>query len=500
MDMNAALSLPMALPAAVPQAKQDSAGKEPETPVMKEYFTDIDGNQVISYEVTPDGQVKEGTGDSASSPSPYGMMGTIGSVGNFMLNNRLTRGVKQFIAPDNMPGSVSEDYARVRSWNFLQSVAWNAANYASGAAMAIALGLNPIWGGAAMATYNLIKDKLSLFIGFASTTAVPAIDRNPRPWMIAGEVLDQAGILTESATALTAGIPGALLPIGLAGCVLRTISGNVKGPSMANIEPRQARTGNLTDVQKKNSNQNVIANLVGSAASLYAIHFLGTAGLGAMAPAIVAGLAGAVAIGSAIGMVKSMDFHPVNEKALRRIIESIESDTKIVGPDRSIWNAITSLGHRDTIVLGDRKLKPTPDNIAHIKELKNLYRGRNYLLDVQDGKITVYLNKGCTAEDRMLATMQGIYAERLREGMPYRKVLEEEGASGADRWLMKESLMKTPSDPTPMLRDLKKAGWSVDVLKSHDEGKRATWGGGPDESGLQYELELSEPPPKPGTR
>jgi len=159
------------------------------------------------------------------------------------------------------------------------------------------------------------------------------------------------------------------------------------------------------------------------------------------------------------------------------------------------------MAHPDTIVVGDRELVPTTENIAHLRELRSLYKGRNYMLDVQEGKPVIYLRKGCTAEDRLLATMQGIYLERLRESEAYRDLLAGKGAREADTWLLEESLRKTPLSPGPLLQEMKKAGWSVDILKSCDGGVRATWGGGPGEESLQYELPIPEPPvrhPAPG--
>jgi hypothetical protein len=469
----------------------DDASPPPET---KEYYTDEDGSEVITYEATPDGKVEShDSSDAHTSPSD-GMIGEFGKIGHFFSTNKYIRKIKQFLVPDNMPNSVSADYKATRTWNFFQSTGWNMANYASGAALAIALGLNPIWGGAAMATFNLIKDKLGLFTGFASTLAVPAIDRNPRPWMIAGEVLDHAGMIVESATSLTAAIPGALLPLGLTGCLLRTISGSVKGPSMANIEPRQAMAGNLGEIQKKNSNQNVISNIIGSLAGVYAIKGLMAMGVGALSPAIVAGVGAALAIGSVVGMVKSMDFHPVNEKALRRVIDGMEKDKKIVGPDPSLWNALKTLRQPDTIVMGDKKLQPSPENIGRIRELKKLYAGRNYLLDVKEGKTSIYLNKRCTIEDRLTATIQGIYVDRLKNTDDYGKLLADKGADTADHWLIKGSLEKTPSEVKPLLKAMERAGWSTDLLRSCDSGKRSTWSGIPEDEELQYELALPVPP------
>ncbi len=493
MDMKSTLPItpaPFLLNGCPPDVSRP-AGSESGLPPLKEYFTDEDGDQVITYEVTPDGQVKEH--DSSMENSSDGVMGEFGKLGQFLSNNRAVRGAKQFLVPNNMPGSVSADYTSTRTWTFLQSIAWNAANYAAGAAIAIALGVNPIWGGAAMATFNMIKDKLSQFIGFASTLAVPMIDRNPRPWIMAGEAIDHAGILVESATALAAGVPGALLPIGLAGCVLRTVSGSVKGPSMANIEPRQARAGNLGEVQKKNSNQNVISNLIGSMAGLYAIKSLMSMGFGALSPVIVAAAGAAIAIGSVVGLVKNLDLHPVNEKALRRVIEGLEKDQKVAGPDPSLWRSLKSIREPDSIVMGDKKLQPRPENLAHIKDLKNLYAGRNYMLDVADGKTSIFMQKGCNAEDCLTATVQAIYADYMATGEEYGKIVAKEGQDKADHWLLKSSLEKTPVDLKPLLGEMQKAGWSTDLLRPHDEGKRSTWSGIPQDEVLQYELAFEEP-------
>jgi hypothetical protein len=78
-----------------------------------EYFSSIRGNHVTTYEVTPDGQVTRQPDTAARSPRADGMEETLGSVGDFITNNMVTRRIRQFIVPDNMPASVSDDYTSV---------------------------------------------------------------------------------------------------------------------------------------------------------------------------------------------------------------------------------------------------------------------------------------------------------------------------------------------------------------------------------------------------
>jgi len=183
----------------------------------------------------------------------------------------------------------------------------------------------------------------------------------------------------------------------------------------------------------------------------------------------------------------------VNEKALRRVIEGVENEKKVVGPDTSLWRTLKSLKDHDTVVMGNKKLEPTSENIAHIRELKKLYTGRNYLLDVKEGKTSIYLNKGCTPKIACLPPFRGSMWTASRQVMSSRRFPPAKPTTG----LIKSSLSKTPADSRSLLDAMKKAGWSTELLRSHDQGKRVTWSGIPEDEEHQYELDLQEPGPAP---
>jgi len=190
-------------------------------------------------------------------------------------------------------------------------------------------------------------------------------------------------------------------------------------------------------------------------------------------------------------MVKNLQYQPINEQALRQIIAGTDTTAAVPSPDPSVWKPVARILEKEKIELGQSIQGLTKDQ-QRFQELKDLYQGRNYLLEAQQGKPYIVLREGATAEDRFTAAAQAIRLENLAQSQEYQERAQKEGPVAADRWLTETSLKKTPSDPTGLLEQCKKAGWSSDLIRMRDLGNRARWG----DSGqmeVQYELDLPKP-------
>jgi hypothetical protein len=415
---------------------------------------DIDGDKVTLYEFDSQGKVKNEPGKQ----------------GNAVAGGLLTS-AKGLFLPSNMPNSVSKDYLPTRRWAFMECLAGSVAGFCAGAAIGGALGIHPVWGGAAMATFNLIRDRASQVTGFLASFLTPKADRNPRVWMVYGQALEHAGTVMDAASAV---VPGALLPIAVASGIMRTAAGTMKGAAMANIGPRQAVADNLGEVGAKNGNQGFVASLGGALIGLAATSAL-TGTLGATgAPVLVAAAGSVLACLSQGMMVKSLDYHPLNELAVERIVENLEKEAgQVVGPERRAWTLLPTIGHADKLTLG-QPVRPLLDKPERFEELKTLYRDRKHILEVDKGQLYIVLLDKCAPEDRFASVLQATYVTRMIRDPKYQEVQAEKGQEAADRWLVESSLQKTPVDCKPMLEQLKQAGWSSDALRFYDNGIRAS--------------------------
>ncbi len=372
--------------------------------------------------------------------------------------DRITTTAKELFLPSNYPQSVSEDYGETRLWWFLRDVASNVVGYCSGAAIGSALGIHPVWGGAGMATFNLIRDRSSQVMGFAASFLAPMADKNPRPWILTGEMLESAGMTLETAAAT---FPEQILPIALSASLVRVVAGSMKGAGMANIGPRQAISDNLGEVSAKNGNQGFVATFLGAGIGLAAHTALSSAiGTGAASTAIAA-VGSLGAIFSVARMVNALDMHPVNETTLERLARSLEQG-QTVSPYESVWRELPSLTRVSRFPLG-QSIEPLIADAARFAELERLYEGRNYLLDLVDDRPYVVLAEGSQGVDRFQAALQCIYLEQL----------QEEGVTGTE--LVSQSLAKTPDAPQAVLDEMERLGWSTDMIRLDDRGIRADW-------------------------
>lgn len=453
-----------ALVSSTPEHASTAAPSPGPTPLPGPFFSSLpsrggrevveieDGHEAV-YTVAADGQV------SVSKPSGSGL--NLGPLAR----------VRELFIPSNSASSVSKDYLPTHAFFFLHDVAFNLGNFASGAAIATALGLSPAWGGAAMATFNMIRDRVSQTVSFGSSFAAPKADRNPRPWILAGDMADTTGMIVESTAAV---VPGLVLPIALAGAASRVFGGSMKGAAMANIDPRQAIADNLGEVRAKNGNQGFVASLLGSLGGLVAMRTLVPMLGPTAAPMVTAAAAGAAVLAMS-GALRRLDLYPINEQGLRRIVDGQEKGGALPGPDKkAVWTALATLRQPDGIQLG-HDVGPLVQDSKRFAELTALYRARKYLLEVKQGVPQVVLAQDCSSTDRFAAALQWVQVERLRDTADFRQFVSQGGPEAGDRWLVTESLKKVPSDVGPMLAELKQAGWSTDMLRFADSGQRARW-------------------------
>ena len=89
------------------------------------------------------------------------------------------------------------------------------------------------------------------------------------------------------------------------------------------------------------------------------------------------------------------------------------------------------------------------------------------MLDMQNGKPYLMMRENCSPEDRCQAIYQAIQLEKLQASPEFAQAGEME--------LVRQSLARTPQDIKPFLAEMKAAGWSTDILKFSDTGRRLQW-------------------------
>lgn len=384
--------------------------------------------------------------------------------------------LKDMFFPVDMQQSVSSDYLITRSWHCARDLVHQAGGFVVGAALFAALGLDPLWGGAGMQTYSMIRDRACQAVGFAASFQVDRAIKNPRAWLVGGEVISNLGLVAQACGALpavTSNVPGGLLAVTLAAFAVSTVGGVMSGAAGASINPRQAIGDNLGELQVKNGNQGTLVSIVGGVIGLELVKPLQA--VGSFTVPVVAAVTGILGALTMIQMVKHLDYHPVNEEGLRRVVDFQEKENKIVGPapDRFL-PMMASLKSKSRFVLGQPG-RPLLDHPIRWEQLKHLYQGRQYILEIREGEPYIVLREGCTSEDRLQAALQAVHVERLQASEQFQRVVEEKGPLQAERWLVTASLAKTPADVKPFLAELKRAGWSTDLLRFSDGARRAQW-------------------------
>ena len=428
-------------------------------------FSETYQGKKVVYGYNQDGQL-EVQGGSGKTPGS-----------RTLLDRSLALG-KRVVFPPNMETSVSKDYLATRSWHCLHQLVQGIGGFAIGAAALAALANDPTWGaavkgGAAMASFGLIRGYVCNGTGFLTSFQVEKAEKNPRAWMIAGEALANLGGVVGalgSVPSVTSHVPGGLLSLTLAAAAISTVAGVMKGAATANVNQRQAIDGNLAQVNIANSHQDMFVGFAAGAGGAALMAALSHYSAGAMAMPVVAGVTGVLGTLAMTQWVKHLDYHPVTEEGLRGVVKGLDEQGKVVGPKPDkLMDMMSSLGQDGSITLGSDNRPATRERNA---ELKGLYQGRNYILDMKDGKPYVMLRENCTAEDRCQAVLQAIHLENLQASDEFSRLAKEKGQSQAEHWLVQASLQRTPSDIKPFLQEMEAAGWSIDIMKFSDTGRR----------------------------
>ena len=455
------------------------------TPLAKVVVKEHQREQVVTYTREDDGTVK--SSDNALKDEPW--------------LRSAKRKLVESLVPENISQNVSKDYIPTRKWEVAREVFGSFAGTAAGAALIaavagansaiVALGI----AGVTLANINWVKDRLAQMTGFAMGASGIAkfAEKNPRPWIMAADTVNAAATVVDSTAAFMP--PLSYYPMLATIGVVRSVVGAAAGAAAAGIAPRQAIADNIGEVGAKNGNQSTLATLVGSTASLAALGAL-TAAIG-FAPA-----ATAIAVaGSAAGlfckykMLQNLDYNPVNETALRKVISNQDDGTEISGPERNLFKLLPSIFRSDKLTVG-ASIAPLL-NDANFPALRELYSERPFIVSVQDGKPHIVLKDDLESDKdtpkkatlplpdgeqyarktaEVQAAYQAIRLEQVLAGDDYASRLETQGKDQANLWAAQESYKQTPEDIRPLLLEMREVGWSVDTVRFFGEARPAEIG------------------------
>lgn len=380
--------------------------------------------------------------------------------------------LKGYVLPENYPRSVREDYSKVRFWLSVHdnaaSVASMAANMAYGAAMDLAFP-----GSAALIGYsiNYWKNWLTTPMSMHANRVTTAGERNPKAWMVTGDIAENsvhtlwslttflpAGVLAMGSSVMPGGM---LLPMGLAGAAVASYFGGFKGSAMQQIDNLHAVADNLSDVRNKNGNQWTLAQWAMVPSSILLCTALQKA-IGPVAFPLVAATFGGLAVFAQTRAVKALKYNPLNEAALKTIIDGMEKNNgEVPKPvEKSVPGLIMEAFEKEEYELG-AALSTVSGDPQRYAELKGLYKGGAYILEVKDGKPLVVLDDGIHKLDILKAGYQCVQVGRLKETPEYQTLKPEE----KDRWLVQESLKRLPTDMQAFADKCEQAGWTAEFVR-----------------------------------
>lgn len=239
-------------------------------------------------------------------------------------------GLQSLFIPKNIDKTMTKDYLSTRCWWMGREVMSNVA-YGFAASQAGALALELVvksQPAAAVATVGLglgmywfpkVVEQLRNGASVAASTLAPVVDRRPKAWFLAADILDNVSTAVMAGGAL---LPGLYAPLTIAAGAGMTIGVVLKRRAMTNMFYRQAINpkDTMPEVTTKESNQSIVLDLVSMGVGAGLQWGIGNSSLAVGLPLV--GLAGA-ALGTlaSVRFLANLDMENVNESVVRETVE-----------------------------------------------------------------------------------------------------------------------------------------------------------------------------------
>ena len=365
--------------------------------------------RVQEYPARPDGGVSASAEQGTPSAAAVDAAGGAGRLA-------LADAARDFLLPPGFPASVSGDYIRYAALSFPSHATGALQGALATAALlhGVGLGAAATAPGAPPALSAAVKWVSKDGLGAAGRLAVAGrvaafLDAEPRQWRMYAEAAALAGGALDVATALAP--PAAFLPLAAAGTALRACGKAVAAPAHQVILAHFARSGNLGAVAAKEEVQEVLAQLLGLAASVALLQQPALKDdMGALAAAWAA--ASAVHVTLRYAALSGLRFAGLNA---RRAAHAAQAHA--AGEPRDAWAGIEALNAREAaavpwaaprlalgVRLGDAlEAVPAAQQPGALAALATALRAERFIITWRPGAAWVVLRAGATPRDALRA-------------------------------------------------------------------------------------------------
>lgn len=459
-----------------PNSSAKSAQKQSTSQAVE--VQEFSGDKVEVHHLQADGQVVSSS-DSSQQKS--------------WLENAKTKFMASMV-PENISQSVSKDYVDTRKWQLVRDFAGSAAGTASLASVLTAMVpaqmalASLAVAGLTVANLSWAKERLGQAVGFVSSNLLAKkAENNPRPWILAADAVQNLGTIVDASTVMLP--PLAYYPLQIAMTAARAAAGSASNAAQAGIGPRQALQNNLGEVSVKNGNQAAVASFAGATLSVGTLAALGGAvGFGPASFAI-ASTGAAAGLFATYKKLQNLDYNPVNERAVRRVAESLQAQGPMVGPDQNIVGQVAQMFSPDQFVVGS-PIRPLLES-KEFGFLRELYQDVPYMIGIVDQKPYIVMKDDLQAKDELPslpsglpqtpefaaraaqveAAYQAVCLVKILQSPEYMADQEMLGREEAERKALRQSKEQTPKDIGRLLVDMQTQGWSVDTIRFAGESR-----------------------------
>ncbi len=390
--------------------------------------------------------------------------------------NAILEKAKEIFLPPDMDKTVAPEYLKFRAWALGASVAAGAVSFSN-----IAVSMNAVKQAFSSTEKAALAQTINTFVWrfsyMGGSFLAPKGEEDPRKFYMTSNLISTTNALAT--LGVLSMMPKAYVPLSLSTSVLGAVGSTLGSAAGVNVFNRMA-VKNKGVVQSKNSNQDLVASMLGMPVALGVKWVAGR--LGVNSALLTAGTMAPVMFFCALKAASSIRMEPIRRTELEKLVDNFISTGVVeAAPTKSPMQMLSSL-----FGSGEETFSP---NINIAKELEqvldpkqdaettfSIYKNDKYLLSYESGanKINIGVRNDGNLDDIFKAYTQARLMEKLGPSL-YPEIEKLVGPQAPTAFA--ELVHRAADPPARCIKELTKQGWHASHLKLHFPTLSSEWSG-----------------------
>jgi len=390
--------------------------------------------------------------------------------------SKIIEKAKEIFLPPDMEKTVAPEYLKFRAWALGASIAAGAVSFSN-----IAVSMNAVKQAFSSTEKAALAQTINTFVWrfsyMGGSFLAPKGEEDPRKFYMTSNLISSTNSLAT--LGVLSMIPKAYVPLTVSTSILGAVGSTLGSAAGVNVFNRMALK-NKGVVQTKNSNQDLVASMLGMPVALGMKWVAGR--LGVNSALLTAGTMAPVMFFCALKAASSIRMEPIRRTELEKLVDNyIATGVVEAAPTKSPMQMLSSLfTSSDEKFSANINIASDLDQVLDPKQdaqtTFSIYKNDKYLLSYEAGanKINIGVRQDGNLDDIFKAYTQARVMEELGPRLfPQIESLVGDKAATA----FAELVHRAADPPARCIKELTRQGWHANHLKLHFPTLASEWTG-----------------------